>query len=446
MLSPEKNRLLTQVGPGTPMGELLRRYWMPIGGASELDERPIKAIRLMGEDLVLYKDLGGRFGLLDRHCPHRRADLSYGFVEDTGIRCNYHGWLMDETGRCLEQPYDDTVNPRSRAKERCSAKAYPVKECAGLLWAYMGPQPVPELPVWEPFTWENGFREIVLSEVPCNWFQCQENSCDPVHFEWMHDNWSLRLAGKTGPYAARHLKLKFEEFDYGFIYKRVREDSDERNPYWTVGRIALWPNGFYLGNHFEWRVPIDDENTLSVAWFFMRVPKGREPYVQDSVPTWVSPIKDENGRWISSHVINQDIIAWVGQGRIADRTKENIGASDLGIAMIRKRLFDELDAVAQGRDPKAVDPQFERRAMRRAALFPEAGEHRGDHARGVRQVSLAESAAEGVPALLRPAARGAAGVRAGHGHREIAARRYPATVPGLGWARSLGHPPLPGGP
>ena len=111
MLSPEKNRLLTQVGPGTPMGELLRRYWMPIGGASELDKNPIKPIRLMGEDLVLYKDQGGRFGLLDRHCPHRRADLSYGFVEETGIRCNYHGWLMDETGRCIEQPYDDTVNP-----------------------------------------------------------------------------------------------------------------------------------------------------------------------------------------------------------------------------------------------------------------------------------------------------------------------------------------------
>ena len=116
----------------------------------------------------------------------------------------------------------------------------------------------------------------------------------------------------------------------------------------------MWPNGFYLGNHFEWRVPIDDENTLSVCWFFMRVPKGREPYVQDTVPTWTSPIKDASGRWISSHVINQDIIAWVGQGRIADRSKETLGASDLGIAMMRKRFFDELDAVAQGREPKAV--------------------------------------------------------------------------------------------
>src|SRR3979411_203661 len=115
MLSAEKNKVLTQVGPGTPMGDYLRRYWMPIGGADELDTNPIKAIRLLGADLVLYRAQGGRCGLLDRHCPHRRADLSYGSAEQTGIRCNYHGWLMDETGRCIEQPYDDTVKPRSRA-------------------------------------------------------------------------------------------------------------------------------------------------------------------------------------------------------------------------------------------------------------------------------------------------------------------------------------------
>jgi 5,5'-dehydrodivanillate O-demethylase len=353
VLSADKNRILTQVGPGTPMGDYLRRYWMPIGGASELDADPIKAIRLFGEDLVLYKDKGGRFGLVDRHCPHRRADLSYGFVEETGIRCNYHGWLMDEAGRVVEQPYDDIVNPKSRGK-RCTTTAYPVRECAGLLFAYMGPLPAPELPVWEPFTWENGFREVVLSHIPCNWLQCQENSCDPVHFEWMHENWNTRLKGENGSYAAKHLKLVFEEFDYGFVYKRVREGQREGDPVWTIGRVALWPNGFYLGNHFEWRVPIDDENTLSVCWFFMRVPKGREPYVQDKVPTWVSPIKDATGRWISSHVINQDIIAWVGQGTIADRTKENLGASDLGIAMMRKRFFDELDGVARGAEPKAV--------------------------------------------------------------------------------------------
>jgi len=218
----------------------------------------------------------------------------------------------------------------------------------------MGPEPAPELPVWEPFTWTNGFKEIVACEVPCNWFQCQENSIDPVHFEWMHDNWSLRQRGQTGPYAARHLKLGFDEFEYGFQYRRVREGATEQDPLWTIGRVTLWPNSFFLGSHFEWRIPIDDENTLNICWFFTRVPTESEPYVQNRVPTWYGPIKDTNGRWISSHIINQDVIAWVGQGTIADRSKELLGSSDRGIAMIRNRFFQDMESVAQGRDPKGI--------------------------------------------------------------------------------------------
>jgi 5,5'-dehydrodivanillate O-demethylase len=353
MLSAAKNDLLTRIGPGTPMGVLLRRYWQPIAGASELDKNPIKPIRLFGENLVLYKDLSGTYGLVDKHCPHRRADMSYGWVDAKGIRCGYHGWSFDETGACLEQPYEDTANPKP-SKAGCDITAYPVREMAGLLWAYMGPLPAPELPEWEPFAWKNGFLEIVLADIPCNWLQCQENSIDPVHFEWMHDNWSNRLAGDHLNNSPKHLKLKFEAFEHGFTYKRVREGQSEQDRYWTVGRVALWPNGFYLGRHFEWRVPVDDENTLSVAWFFVRVPRGREPYVQNSVPTWWAPIKDDKGRWITSHVINQDIVAWAGQGVIADRTKENLRSSDVGITMMRNRFFEELAAIEAGRDPGGV--------------------------------------------------------------------------------------------
>ena len=193
MLTAEQNRMLTEVGPDKPMGKLLRRYWIPFAGASELDKTPTKAVRLLGEDLVVYCDLDGNYGLIDRHCPHRRADLSYGFVEKCGLRCNYHGWLMNHHGDVVEMPYDDTAHPQQNLKSQVKVKSYPVRECAGLLFAYMGPAPVPELPVWAPFTWKGGFRQIVKSDIPCNWFQCQENSCDPVHFEWMHDNWSQRL-------------------------------------------------------------------------------------------------------------------------------------------------------------------------------------------------------------------------------------------------------------
>ena len=363
MLEEAKNERLTRVGPGTPMGELMRRYWMPIAGASEFDRTPIKALRLMGEDLVLYRDLAGTYGLVDRHCPHRRADLAYGFVEDCGIRCNYHGLRFDASGRCVEQPFEDVANPDAHYRDKVGIRSYPVEEKAGLLWAYLGPQPAPLVPNYEPFGWANGFRQIVISEVPCNWLQAQENSIDPVHFEWMHRNWSLRLSGERGPYAPRHLKLGFDEFEHGFVYRRITEDTDEYDRLWTVGRVCLWPNALFTGDHFEWRVPIDDENLLSVTWHFARVPQDREPFVQAAIPTWHGPIVDPlTGRWISTHVMNQDFIAWVGQGRVSDRQNEHLGSSDRGVILVRKRFLDDLERVERGEDPKAIvrDPQANR--------------------------------------------------------------------------------------
>src|SRR5581483_7502067 len=241
MLTEAQNRELMQVRYGTLMGDLLRRYWMPIAAVGELEKTSIKALRLLGEDLVLYKDGSGAYGLVDRHCPHRRADMSYGWVEEHGIRCHYHGWIFGEDGHCLEQPFEQIAHPYARVKDKICIRAYRVEAKAGLLWAYMGPEQAPLLPTWEPFTWKNGFRQIVISHIPCNWFQCQENSIDPVHFEWMHDNWGARMRGADNNVAPKHLKLKFEEFEHGFVYKRVREGQSEEDRYWTVGRVALWP-------------------------------------------------------------------------------------------------------------------------------------------------------------------------------------------------------------
>lgn len=360
MLSEEKNRLLVSTGADTPMGALLRRYWMPIAGVSEFDNFDTKPVRIMGEDLTLYRDLSGTFGLVDRHCPHRRADLSYGVVEEVGLRCTYHGWRFDQDGRCVQQPFEDIARAETHNKTAITIKAYPVEVKAGLVWAYLGPQPAPLLPDWEPFSRQNGYVQIVLSEIPCNWVQCQENSIDPVHFEWMHENWGSRLQeGHNASYGPTHLQLEFEEFDYGFVYKRKRVGTSDSDPAWTVGRVCLWPNAFFLGDHFEWRVPIDDEKTLSIMWRFTHVPKDREPYVQTSIPTWVGPLKDAQGNWINTHVMNQDFIAWAGQGTIADRTKEHLGASDRGIVLLRRRFFDELEKIREGSDPKGLirDPQ-----------------------------------------------------------------------------------------
>jgi 5,5'-dehydrodivanillate O-demethylase len=354
-MNRKDNERLTRIGPGTPMGELLRRYWHPIAAVAELDDVPVKSVRLFGEDLVLYRDKQGRYGLLDRHCPHRRADLSYGYLESDGLRCSYHGWLYDHTGRCLAQPYEDVANPKARFKDKITIKAYPIQAKAGLLWAYLGPSPAPLLPTWEPFTWRNGFVQIVYADIPCNWLQCQENSCDPVHFEWMHANHGPGQHGEVDRYAPRHLKIAVEEIEWGFVYRRVRSDTDEKHPLWTVGRLGLYPNCLFTGDHFEWRVPVDDENTLSITWAFSKVPKEREPYEQTRVPYWRGPIKDaRTGRWITSHVMNQDFVAWMGHGVIADRTQEHLGRSDEGVVKLRRRYLADLARIEGGGDPSGL--------------------------------------------------------------------------------------------
>ena len=358
MISEEENKLLMEVGAGTLMGELMRRYWMPIAAVAELDDNPTKPVRLMGEDLVLYKDKSGTYGLIDLHCPHRRADLSYGIVEECGLRCNYHGWLYNEKGECTEQPFEEVAYPDAHFKEKTTIKAYSVEAKAGILWAYMGPDPVPLVPDYDAFS-ESGYKQIIFTEIPCNWFQGQENSIDPVHLEWLHGRWSRSLnLERGGPPPKAHLKVGFGEFEYGLSYHRVSEGGTEEEEQWTVGRVCLWPNALYTG-HFEWRVPIDDDNTLSVGWFNFNVP-GDEPFEQERIPYWFSPLIDEvTGRWVNTHTMNQDFIAWVGQGALADRTQEHLGGSDAGIIMMRRRMLEEARIVADGGEPKAIirDPE-----------------------------------------------------------------------------------------
>jgi 5,5'-dehydrodivanillate O-demethylase len=338
------------------MGRLLRRYWWPIAGTSDLASGAVRPARLLGEDLALFRDLEGNVGLVDRHCAHRGADLALGFTEAAGLRCAYHGWMFDRHGVCQEAPYEQVIDPRFCERRRIRVNAYDAKEHGGLIWAYLGPQPAPELPDWEFFHWTNGFRQIVISEVPCNWLQCQENSVDPLHFEWQHSNYSLRRTGQTGPYFPKHLFLSFEEFEHGIIYRRLRETTAERDPLWRVGRVCLWPNAVFPGNHIEFRVPMDKYTILSVGWFFDRVPREREPFVQESIPTWRAPTF-RDGKPIDSHVINQDFMAWIGQGECVDRGKEHLGRSDEGVAMLRRIFLSDMQRLEHGgTDPTGRDP------------------------------------------------------------------------------------------
>ncbi|WP_345250659.1 aromatic ring-hydroxylating dioxygenase subunit alpha [Pigmentiphaga soli] len=345
---------MTQVGPGTRMGDLLRRYWHPVAGESEFESRSTKPIRLMGEDLLLFKTLKGEFGLVARRCAHRGSDLGFGIVEEDGLRCSYHGWQYDLGGACVHRPFDETVAGAAALRRAVKIAAYPVKIKGGMLWAYLGPLPAPELPDWETFSWPNCFAQVVIAEIPCNWLQCQENTVDPVHFEWMHNNGPKRRAGDFGPFSPKTLKMGIEDTEYGLLSRRYREGTDESTPLWSVGRAILWPNGWYFGHHFEWKVPIDDFNTLFITWSVLHVPRECEPYAQASIPTWHAPIKDQNGEWIISHVGNQDIVAWISQGPIADRTHEILGASDVGVVTLRRRLLEDLDKVAKGQDPRGL--------------------------------------------------------------------------------------------
>jgi 5,5'-dehydrodivanillate O-demethylase len=351
MLSEDDNVRLTRVGADTAMGRLLRRYWWPIAAASELDARATKAVRILGEDLVLYRDLRGVHGLVARHCLHRRANLVFGIPEKCGLRCPYHGWLYHGTGAVVERPFEDTVNQESSFGSRHKLTAYRVEEKAGVLFAYLGPEPAPCLWDWD-FFYTRGYREIITAVVPCNWLQCQENAIDPVHFEWLHLNWTNVQRG-VREYSPKHLRLKFEEFEHGFIYRRVTEDSGEEDDLWSVGRVCLWPNGLFAGA-FDWSVPIDDDHTLRMFWVVHPVP-GDRPIVQERIPHWRAPTEDpDTGRWFTFGRVNQDFTIAASQGRILDRTQEHLGQSDRGIVMVRERFFADLHAVAQGGDPKNI--------------------------------------------------------------------------------------------
>ena len=359
MLSREDNAQLTQVGPRTPAGELLRRYWHPVAVAGELtEEKPIKAVRILGEDLVVFRDHKGRYGLVGEHCPHRSASLAYGKVDDEGIRCPYHGWKFDCRGRCLEQPAE---SPESTFKERIRHRAYPVEKLAGLLFVYLGPEPAPLVPRWDVLAREDGKRWIVIdSLIDCNWLQPMENSVDPAHLYWLHGE-SAHLVGHSPQYHESH---EFIRFEYGIMKRRTTPGKKPSDPPLTDQHPLVFPTtlrhvarfkedaGLYRHN-MQIRVPVDDTHTQVYRVQFIPNSTDRSPLDQDP-PFEYCPLKGPDGRYDMKSVPAQDSMAWETQGRITDRTQENLGASDKGVIMFRKLLKEQIDIVRSGGDPLGV--------------------------------------------------------------------------------------------
>ena len=359
MLTREENEMLTRVGRGTPAGELLRRYWMSIACAGELtEEKPIKAVRLLGENLVVYRDKRGRYGLVAEQCPHRRASLAFGRVDEEGIRCPYHGWKFDCTGKCLEQP----AEPESGGfKDKIKHTAYPVEKLGGLLWAYLGPEPRPLLPRWDVLCWENGKRWIEKHEIyNCNWLQPMENSVDPSHLYWLHGE-TAHLVGVVDKYEEEH---NFIPFEYGILKQRR---TPGRKP-GQVPQLDQHPLVFpitlrhvfrqlktdgLLHHNMQFRVPVDDAHTQVFVVYF--TPTDTDHSSPDGdVPWEYFPIRDEKGEYRLEHVLVQDAMAWETQGAPTDRTLEHLGVGDEGIILLRKILREQIEIVRRGGEPLGV--------------------------------------------------------------------------------------------
>lgn len=347
MMTPDENEMFTQTAAGTPAGEMLRRYWWPVWFSQQVTTKPVP-IRLLSEDLVLFRDASGKTGLLDRRCPHRGASLELGRVEADGIRCCYHGWKFNSEGRCLDMPAEPENTPLLNEVRQT---AYLTQEAGGLVFAYLGPQPAPLLPKYDLLFREDCNRVVYSKEEHCNWLQRAENGYDPHHLMSLHAPGYPQIALKRA-------KITWEKAWYGYRTQMEYPDSlvnvtHQIFPSHTrrlAARVGDQPK-----HYLNLRVPTDDHLTMT---FFVRVEIAEKgPYTLEtrghdkSEPMAYDPVAD--GWWrIPSH--EQDRIAQESQGPIVDRTREYLGTSDEGIVMLRRMIRDSIKAVAQGQDPFGI--------------------------------------------------------------------------------------------
>lgn len=390
----ELNNLLTAVGPGTPMGELFRRFWLPVlleEEVSEPDGKPTK-FRILGEDLVAFRATDGRLGVLDAYCAHRRAGLIYGRNEDCGLRCIYHGWKFDVDGNTVDMPSEPPE--RQHVKEKIKIKSYPAVSRGGAVWIYMGPKNrIPPFPLFEWTRFPAEQRALIKRYQPCNYAQAVEGGIDSSHISFLHRTLGDKERSENRPdesinarYASRctHPKFSVEETDYGLQILAKRWLDGVPDIYWRITQFMLpcfqmvppilqtgkcKTNPTY-GN--VW-VPIDDFNTWNFGFSSDVVPLTEEqrifmgkkgiwgelddnhlPLQNDSNNYgWsIERQREENFSGIEG-VRNQDAAVVESMGPIVDRSKEHLGHSDSGVMKFRRLMIRLAQQLQEGREPEA---------------------------------------------------------------------------------------------
>jgi phenylpropionate dioxygenase-like ring-hydroxylating dioxygenase large terminal subunit len=393
MMSQEQNDLVTRIGPNDPAGKLMRLYWQPVALVEELDgPRPIKPVKLLGEDFVVFRDQAGRYALLDRHCPHRGADLAFGRLEDGGLRCSFHGWLFDACGQCLETPAEPIG---STFYQRIRQRAFPVAARNGILFAYLGGGEQPDFPAFDCFAAPDAYTFAFKGLIECNWLQALEVGIDPAHASFLH-----RFFQDEDPAAAYGKQfravsadsdmpmtkvlreydrptIEVEPTDYGLRIVALRKISDERAHIRVTNQV--FPHAFVIPMSADmtitqWHVPVDDENCYWYAIFtsFGKPVDKAQMRAQRlelyELPHYRSRKNRSNNYGFDpneqasetytgmGHDINvHDQWAVESMGRIQDRTREHLGQSDKAITAYRRLLRQSIAQIQKGERPP-IDP------------------------------------------------------------------------------------------
>jgi phthalate 4,5-dioxygenase oxygenase subunit len=387
MLSREDNERLTRVGPATPMGNLIRRYWLPAVLSWELPEpdgAPVR-VKLLGEELVAFRTTDGKVGLIEEFCPHRRASLWLGRNEENGLRCVYHGWKFDAAGRCVDQ-----MNEPRPFCDKVHAVAYPTYEMAGVIWAYMGPaEKMPAPPKFEWTQQPETHRAVSKVVEECNWLQALEGGIDTSHFTILHralkggfvgiqpDNVGIKGGAPS---------LEVDVTDYGYRYFGIRPVGEElyvRGYHFVMPFTQLRPPGPGKEEvHGHYWVPMDDATCM--VWNFYHsygaAPLDRREADESSGNAYGSqvdtangfrPIRNRGNNWMIDrqkqksetftgiHGINQqDRAVQESMGPIVDRTRENLGPADRAVVATRRLLLEALDAVERGEAPRGISDAY----------------------------------------------------------------------------------------